>query len=141
MKGNKTMAELKTLANCSLREFLSQANKIRKEAYDFIELTEIAKIRSNVPEFTGKETEEERNEMIKKQGKKNFSQILDNCLEKNVDATIKMVGLLCFKTPEEAEQMDGGEFLSTAMDLFANERVMDFFFKFINSVTKITEKH
>ena len=53
------MAELKTLANCSLREFLAQTNKIRKEAADFLELTEISKIRQHVPVFTGDETEEE----------------------------------------------------------------------------------
>lgn len=134
------MAELKTLANCTLKEFLVQCNKIRKEAFEFIELTEIAKIRENVPTFTGEETEEEKAAMIKAQSRKNFSAILDSCLEKNVDATIKIVGLMCFKTLEEAEQMDGAEFLNAAMDLFANERVMDFFFKFIGSAMKITEK-
>ena len=38
------MAEIKTLANCSLREFLAQTNKIRKDAAEFLELTKISKL-------------------------------------------------------------------------------------------------
>ena len=79
------MAEIKTLANCSLREFLAQTNKIRKEAADFLELTKISKIRQHVPAFTGEETEEEKEKMFKEQGRKNLNDILDSCLEKNAD--------------------------------------------------------
>ena len=121
------MAEIKTLANCSLREFLAQTNKIRKEAAEFLELTEISKIRQHVPIFTGDETEEEKEKMFKEQGRKNFSEILDSCLEKNADATIKMVGLMCFKTFEEAEQMKGEDFIAVAAELFGNKKIMDFF--------------
>ena len=102
------MAEIKTLANCSLREFLAQTNKIRKEA-------------------TGEETEEEKEKMFKEQGRKNLNDILDSCLEKNADATIKMVGLMCFKTFEEAEQMKGEDFIAVAAELFGNKKIMDFF--------------
>ena len=54
------MAEIKTLANCSLREFLAQTNKIRKDAAEFLELTKISKIRQHVPAFTGEEKQEEK---------------------------------------------------------------------------------
>lgn len=117
----------KTLANCSLREFLAQTNKIRKDAAEFLELTEITKIRKHVPVFTGEETEEEKKKMFKEQGRKNFNDILDSCLEKNADATIKMVGLMCFKTFEEAEQMKGEDFIAVAAELFGNKKIMDFF--------------
>ena len=56
---------MKTLANCSLREFLAQTNKIRKDAAEFLELTKISKIRQHVPAFTGEETEEEKEKMFK----------------------------------------------------------------------------
>lgn len=121
------MAEMKTLANCSLREFLAQTNKIRKEAAEFLELTKISKIRQHVPIFTGNETEEEKEKMFREQGRKNFSEILDSCLEKNADATIKMVGLMCFKTFEEAEQMEGVDFIAVAAELFGNKKIVDFF--------------
>ena len=69
------MAEIKTLANCSLREFLAQTNKIRKDAAEFLELTKISKIRQHVPAFTGEETEEEKEKMFKEQGRKNLNDI------------------------------------------------------------------
>ena len=92
------MAEIKTLANCSLREFLAQTNKIRKEAAEFLELTKITKIRQHVPAFTGEETEEEKEKMFKEQGR--F---------------------------EEAEQMKGEDFIAVAAELFGNKKIMDFF--------------
>ena len=106
------MAEMKTLANCSLREFLAQTNKIRKEAAEFLELTKITKIRQHVPVFTGEETEEEKEKMFKEQGRKNLNDILDSCLEKNADATIKM---------------KGEDFIAVAAELFGNKKIMDFF--------------
>ena len=91
------------------------------------QLTKISKIRQHVPAFTGEETEEEKEKMFKEQGRKNLSEILDSCLEKNADATIKMVGLMCFKTFEEAEQMKGEDFIAVAAELFGNKKIMDFF--------------
>lgn len=134
------MAEIKTLANCSLKEFLKQANRIRKEVADFFELTKIGEIRKRHPEYTGKETEEEKVALIRKQGKKNLSDIIDFCLEENADATIRVIGLMCFKTPEEAEQMEVSEFLDAAFDLFSNERVMSFFSKLAHLELTSTER-
>ena len=45
---------------------------------------------------------EEKEKLIKEQGKKNISDILDNCLEYNIDQTIKVIGLMCFMNEEEA---------------------------------------
>lgn len=134
------MAEIKTLANCSLKEFLKQANRIRKEVADFFELAKIGEIRKRHPEYTGKETEEEKVALIRKQGKKNLSDIIDFCLEENADATIRVIGLMCFKTPEEVEQMEVSEFLDAAFDLFSNERVMSFFSKLAHLELTSTEK-
>ena len=38
-----------------------------------------------------------------------------------------MVGLMCFKTFEEAEQMKGEDFIAVAAELFGNKKIMDFF--------------
>ena len=120
---------MKTLANCSLKEFLKQANTIRKEVADFFELTKIGEIRKRRPEYTGNETEQEKTALIQKQARKNLSDILDLCLDENADATIRVIGLMCFKTPEEAEKIEVTEFLDVAFDLFTNERVISFFSK------------
>ena len=123
----------KTLANCTLKEFLKQANKIRHEVEDLFTVANIKEIRKNIPTFTGEETEEEKAEIIRQQGRKNISDILDNCLEKNVDKTVKVIGLMCFKTEKEAENMEVSEFYDVVFELLSSKRVIDFFIKLVNS--------
>lgn len=124
---------MKNLANCSVKEFLMQINKIRHEVKSLFDAADIKSIRSKMPKFTGEETEEEKAEIIRKQGKKNLSEILDNCLEKNVDLTVKVIGLCCFKNEEEAEKMEVSEFYDVVFELLGSKRVMDFFMKLANS--------
>ena len=120
---------MKTLANCNLKEFLQQANKIRHKAADFYEIIGISDIRKIMPVFKGNETPEEKAKMLNEQGKKNLSAIIDKCIEENIDATVEIVGLMCFKTPEEAAEMDAAEFIDVVFELICSERVVNFFTK------------
>lgn len=124
---------MKTLANCNLKEFLMQANKIRHKAADFYDVIGIADIRKTMPIMTGKETPEEAEKKRIEQGKKNLSAIIDKCLDANIDATIEIIGLMCFKTPEEAEKMDATEFIDVVFEIIGSERVMNFFTKMVKS--------
>jgi hypothetical protein len=124
---------MKNLANCTLKEFVMQINRIRHEVKSLFDAADIKSIRSKMPKFTGEETEEEKAEIIRKQGKKNLSEILDNCLEKNVDLTVKVIGLCCFKNEEEAEKMEVSEFYDVVFELLGSKRVMDFFMRLANS--------
>ena len=121
----------KTLANCTAREFLICCNKLRKKLEKYYKDCDIAKIRKNAPDFTGAETVSERLEMIREQGKKNLSDILDVMLEKNVDETIEIVGEMCFLTPEEVEKCTGAELMGAALDLISDTKVIDFFTKLV----------
>lgn len=123
----------KTLANCTLKEFLKQANRIRHEVEDLFTVANIKEIRKKIPTFTGEETEEEKAEIIRRQGRKNISDILDNCLEKNVDKTVRVIGLMCFKDEKEAENMEVSEFYDVVFELLGSKRVIDFFTKLVNS--------
>lgn len=125
--------KIKTLANCTVKEFLKQINKIRHEVEDLFTAANIKEIRKNIPTFSGEETEEQKAEIIREQGRKNISDILDNCLEKNVDKTVKVIGLMCFKTEKEAENMDVSEFYDVIFELLGSKRVIDFFMKLANS--------
>lgn len=128
------MSTTKTLANCTLKEFLQQANRIRKEVETLFKAAKIKDIRKHLPVFKGDETPEEKAEMVKEQGKKNLSDILDACIEENIDLTVKVIGLMCFKSEEEASKMEVSEFYDVVFDLFNSKRVMDFFMKWVNSV-------
>lgn len=130
---NVDKPKIKTLANCTLKEFLKQANRIRHEVEDLFTVANIKEIRKNIPTFTGEETEEEKAEIIRQQGRKNISDILDNCLEKNVDKTVKVIGLMCFKNEKEAESMEVSEFYDVVFELLGSKRVIDFFTKLVNS--------
>lgn len=124
---------MKTLANCNLKEFLMQTNKIRHKAADFYDIIGIADIRKTMPTFTGNETPEEREKKRIEQGKKNLSAIIDKCLDANIDATIEIIGLMCFKTHEEAEKMDATEFIDVVFEIIGSERVLNFFTKMVKS--------
>lgn len=124
---------MKTLANCTLKEFLQQTNKIRHKAAEFYNVIGIADIRKTMPTLTGKETPEEAEKKRIEQGKKNISAIIDKCIDANIDATIEIIGLMCFKTPEEAEKMDATEFIDVVFEIIGSERVMNFFTKMVKS--------
>lgn len=127
------MSTTKTLANCTLKEFLQQANRIRKEVEVLFKAAKIKDIRKHLPVFKGDETPEEKVEMINEQGKKNLSDILDACIEENIDLTVKVIGLMCFKSEEEAAEMEVSEFYDVVFDLLNSKRVIDFFTKLANS--------
>ena len=122
----------KNLANCTLKEFLQQVNKIKHKAADFYKVIGIADIRAVMPEFKGDETPEERKKMITKQGYANISKIIDKCIDENIDATIELMGLFCFKTVEEAENMEVSEFMDNLIEIISSSRCIDFFMKMAN---------
>lgn len=124
---------MKTLANCTLKEFLQQINKIKKKAAAFYNVVGIGDIRRTLPVFKGDETPEQRKEMIRKQGMKNISAIIDKCIDENIDATMELIGLMCFKTADEAAEMEVSEFLDVVLETVGSQRCIDFFTKLVNS--------
>lgn len=124
---------MKTLANCTLKEFLQQINKIKKKAAAFYDVVGIGDIRRTLPVFKGDETPEQRKEMIRKQGMKNISAIIDKCIDENIDATVELIGLMCFKTADEAAEMEVSEFLDVVLETVGSQRCIDFFTKLVNS--------
>lgn len=129
----------KNIANCTTIEFLKQANKIRHAVEDFLDVTGIMKIRENAPTYEPTDTKEIKEEKLKKQRRENFSKILDECLENHTEETVKIIGLACFKTQEEAEQMPVNELFSVVFEMLGSERVVDFFMKYLLSALTNTE--
>lgn len=121
----------KNIANCTTIEFLKQANKIRHEVEKFLDVTGIMEIRKTAPTYEPNDTAEIKKEKLKKQAKENLCRIFDECLENHIEETVKIIGLACFKTQEEAEQMPVNELFDVVFELIGNERVIDFFTKFM----------
>lgn len=129
----ETKPRMKTLATCTLPEFLRQTNKIRHAVADFYEECDFGAIMKRIPELTGEETEGELAEKNRKQAKQNLSDVLDVCLDTNAEKTVEIVGLMCFKTAAEASYMTSTEFFNVVFELLGSEEVVSFFTSVANS--------
>lgn len=116
---------MKTLAQFDGVEFLKRCNKIRKDVQAFLQETKILSIRKNTPTLTGNETKEEIKEKNKAQALKNVNDMLDVMLEQYPEKTIELFKL--FVELEDGEKEPSGmELVLTGMNVFSDERVMDF---------------
>lgn len=125
---------MKTLANCSTVEFMKQSNRIRKAVAEYLEETKILDIRKNLPKIPEGITEEEKNALVSAQAKKNISDIFDKALEEHTEATIRILGLLCFaNTAEECEKLEPADLIEVGLEIFTSERVVNFFTRLMKS--------
>lgn len=130
---------LKTLANCSTTEFLRQANQIRKKAAEYYSACKFKELLAEKPEFPPDTDDAERLQIAKALQRKKIDRLLDICLDENVEGTIEIIGLMCFKTRKETEEMEANVLLGLALDLIASERVLDFLSKMAKSGLLFTE--
>ena len=118
---------MKTLANCSPREFLAQTNKIRKLAADWIEKTRILEIRKQMPAITDEMTAEEIQEAARQQAKANIMKMLDAMLDEYPNETADLLGLVCFIDPEDLDNYQMVDIFKAATELISSQDVIDFF--------------
>lgn len=118
---------MKTLANCSPMEFLTQTNKIRKQAEKWLTLTKIMEIRRNRPTLTAEMTLEEKRTALQEQVQKNLSAILEAVLDEYPQETAELLCLICFIDPKDMEKHTMTELLSALNEVLDNEEVIGFF--------------
>lgn len=118
---------MKTLVNCTPREFLAQTSKIRKRAADWLGKTRILEIREKQPVYAEGMTAEEKQEAMRRQVKANLNEMLDSMLDEYPNETADLLGLLCFIDPDDLENHKMVEILKAATDAISDEDVLDFF--------------
>lgn len=123
---------MKNLANCNVREFLTQTNKIRKSVVNWLSLTQILEIRKNVPVIPDGTSKEEEKAIMIKQAKKNFSDMLDSVLDKYPEETAEMLGLMCFIDPKDLDKHKMTELFSSFDEMINCEEVISFFTSLVN---------
>ena len=116
---------MRTIANLTGKEFLCAVNRTRHAVEKLMETTGVLKIRKNVPQFTGEETPEERQEMERAQVKKNLNDMLDTLLETHAEETYEFIMAMCVREEGEPEP-DGIELIMAAISLISDKRVLDF---------------
>lgn len=123
----------KTLANCSLYEFLRQSNKIRKAVGDYYDDCNFGEIMKRKPEFPAGADVETMKAIALDFRKAQINEVLDICLDTNVEKTVEIIGLMCFMDKEEAEKMPANVFMGLALELISSQEVLDFFSKMVQS--------
>lgn len=118
---------MKTLANCSPREFLKQTNRIRKAAASWMEHTHLIEIWRTMPDISQTSTREERVAAVSAQATKNIGRILDSIMDEHPDETAELLGLVCFVEPEDLDNHSMTEFFSVVTELIDSPEVMNFF--------------
>lgn len=118
---------MKTLANCSPREFLVQSNKIRKSVAKWLSLTKLLDIRKNLPAIPEDATEDERRDAIAKQVQANATAMLDAILDDHPEETAELLGLLCFVEPDDLDNHSMTEFFGAISEILNSREIIDFF--------------
>lgn len=118
---------MKTLANCTPREFLAQTHRISKRTSTWLSKTQILEIRKNQPTITPDMTPEEAEQARQDQVRKNLTDILDRMLGDYPDETAELLGLLCFIEPEDLDNHRMVEILAAATELINCPEVIGFF--------------
>ena len=110
---------MKHLGNCSPREFLAQTLRIRGAAAVWLERTGAAEMMQGLRGLTG---EARRDKALEGLGR-----VLDAALADCPEETARLLGLMCFLEPEEAEAHSMAELLAAAGEIAAEPAVFDFF--------------
>ena len=128
---------MKTLANCTPREFLKQTNRIRIAADEWLTATKILEIRQRMPEMPEPteskdkaditEAIEARRVAVAEQTKKNLFAMLDAMFDVNADKTLELLALCCFVEPEDVDKHTMSEYLLSISELLNDGGVVSFF--------------
>lgn len=118
---------MKTLANCSPREFLTQTNKIRKSAEKWLDDTKILDIRRRKPIFAESATNEEKAAATSAQIRDNLTAMLDAILDEYPEETAEMLGLLCFIEPSELDKYTMPQLMGAFTEIISSPEIAGFF--------------
>lgn len=126
---------MKTLANCTPKEFAVQTAKIAASVRKYAD--GIRMIRQKLPkppEAPRKDASEDEltayAEQVRNAGIDNFMEILSWCMETNADATMELCGAVCFMDGEafaDLDPADGEDGIAAVLDVLCSERALRFF--------------
>lgn len=118
---------MKNLANCKPSEFFAQTVKIRKYAEDWLKVTDILKIRENVPKFEENDTDETKKKKLDEAVNTNIGKIFDSIFEEHGEKTLGLLALLCFIEPEHVDDYEVKDYLGSFAELLSCPEVVSFF--------------
>lgn len=123
---------MKTLANCTPREFMRQTVKLRKPFSEWLEKTGISEFRKRRPEGLDEMAVDEQTKALTLQSRRNLQDMLFTAFEKDEEGTLNVLALCCFVEPEQADEYTMAEYIKAVLDMLNNEVVRDFFMLFMS---------
>lgn len=127
---------MKSLANCTPREFFKQTNRIRIAAEEWLTATKILEIRQKMPDIEVtkpkdkddlKESIEARRKAYADQMRNNTFEMLEAMFDTNADKTIELLALACFVEPKDVNKHTMSEYLVCVSELIDDAGVRAFF--------------
>ena len=112
----------KTLANCKLSEFSAQANRIRKQVYDYYHAINVPVI---LKEYADKykDVGAESKDAVSKEF---ISSIFDAIMTEHPLETVSLIASLAFMTVDEAEELAPVEALEIVLECVFSQRVLSY---------------
>ncbi len=128
---------MKNLANCKPSEFLAQTFRIKKSLQDWLDVTQLMKIRKTKPEklikLEGLDEDERKKaievnkKLTREQMNKNLNEILNKMLNENAEKTLEIMALCCFIEPEDVDNYPMSDYLEALGELMSDKGVLSFF--------------
>jgi len=128
---------MKNLATCTPSEFIAQTAKIKNAVANWLDVTQINKIRAQVPAYKvapKNATAEQKAEVIrenalikKEQAISNLNEIFEQVLVEHPTETLEVLALVCFVEPEDVDNHTMDEYLDCVMQMAQNKSVLSFF--------------
>lgn len=117
----------KNLANCNLKEFMTQTRLIKHHVEKWLTETDIMNIRKNLPDIPEDIDDEKKKELLEGQAMKNISAMFDAIFDEHPDDTITLIALLCFVPISEVEEHPMTYYMQSITEMLMDKTVWDFF--------------
>ena len=129
---------MKTLANCTPTEFMTQTVKIEEAVSEWLDVTKFLEIRGTEPagiiRITKKMSEEEKETAEKNNKEKYSAQIKENLkkmfkaiFKENPEKTLNVLAMICFVEPENINDYTMSDYFGALNDVIDDENVRSFF--------------
>lgn len=128
---------MKTLANCKPTEFMKQTAKIAKQVEQWLKVTDLQKIRSELPELkplTKDMDKDERNATFLENkaiseefAKQKTRKMIESIFVEHPEETLAILALICFVEPKDVDKHTMEEYFEGLTELINSRAVIGFF--------------
>ena len=114
---------MRTLADCTLSEFLPAAYNLRRQFHEYYHLIGMDSLFRDFQQQVKAAPPEEK----QKFSSEYISRIFEQVMLKHPRETVAIIASICMTTPDEAENFPANEALGAVFSCIRSEKVMDFF--------------